>query len=438
MTTVDVPRDLGDGLVLRRATPADNQQLSEFSGRMHQQPYDTVAAAWTRDLLRGDHPTGAHDHVLIVEDSVTKQIVSSSMLISQTWSYGGVSVATGRPELIATDPEYRRRGLVREQFRTLHVWGEAAGQNLQVITGIPNYYRQFGYEPALGVSGLIAPAHRFPAPDSTADGPFRVRPVTPDDLPALKSIAAQVAARSLINVERDDALWRYEIFARDPGSDYVHSVEFLETVDGQVAGALAYVGRREGGEVTVTWCEVAPGFSWRTVGIALLRRLRAIGESQVAASGPLTGIAITGGLNHPLLAAFPGSFVPSRRDFFFYVRIPDYLRFLRLVAPALERKLAESALAGYDGSLRINLYRSGLAITFAAGKIVAVEHWDPTRDSSGLASFPGLTLSQLILGSRSVTELEYAFADCSVASGEARALLDILFTRQVSTPWPVG
>ncbi len=438
MLTINLPRDLGDGLVLRRATPADYEQLSEFSGRMHQQPYDTVAAVWTRDLLRGDHPTGVHDHVLIVEDTATKAIVSSSMLISQTWSYGGIPVATGRPELIATASEYRRRGLVREQFRTLHAWGEAASQNFQFITGIPYYYRQFGYEPALGVGGLIAPAHRFPVPDSTADGPFRVRPVTPDDLPALMPFAAQVAARSLINVERDDALWRYELFARDPGSDYVHSVEFLETADGQVAGALAYVGRREGGEITVTWCEVAPGFSWRTVGMELLRRLRAIGESQVADSGPLTGIAITGGLGHPLLAAFPGSFVPSRREFFFYVRIPDNVRFLRLVAPALERKLAASPLAGYDGSLLINLYRSGLAITFAAGKIVAVEPWDPPLDSSGVASFPGLTLSQLILGSRSVTELEYAFADVSVASGEARALLDILFPRQVSTPWPVG
>jgi hypothetical protein len=170
----------------------------------------------------------------------------------------------------------------------------------------------------------------------------------------------------------------------------------------------------------------------------LLGRLRAVGESQAERSGPLTGVAITGGSNHPLLAAFPRTFAPGRREFFFYVRIPDYARFLRLVAPALERTLASSPLSGYDGTLRISTYRSGLAITFSQGKVVTVEPWLPTPERAGDAAFPDLTLSQLILGSRSLTDLEYAFADCYAATEEARALLDILFPRQVSTPWPVG
>jgi hypothetical protein len=359
-------------------------------------------------------------------------------VIPQTWSYGGVPVATGRPELIATAPEYRRRGLVREQFRTLHAWAEEAGQDLQIITGIPYYYRQFGYEPALGVGGLIAPVHRLPAPAPADEGQFRSRPVTPADIPAVLRFADQVAARSLLNVERSEALWRYELFKRNPGSDYHHSVEFLESQNGQVAGAIAYLGGREGGEVVATWCEVAPGHSWRAVGSDLLRRLRAVGESQAERSGPLTGVAITGGSNHPLLAAFPNIFVPSRREFFFYVRIPDYVRFLRLVTPALERTLAASPLSVYDGTLRISTFRTGLAITFAVGKITAIEPWLPSPERAGDASFPGLTLSQLILGSRSLSDLEYAFADCYAATEESRALLDILFPRQVSTPWPVG
>ena len=37
----------------------------------------------------------------------------------QTWTYGGVPFEVGRPELVATHPDYRRRGLVRAQFEAV-------------------------------------------------------------------------------------------------------------------------------------------------------------------------------------------------------------------------------------------------------------------------------------------------------------------------------
>ena len=42
-----------------------------------------------------------------------------SRVISQTWSYRGIPFDVGRPELVATDPAYRRRGLVRRQFQVI-------------------------------------------------------------------------------------------------------------------------------------------------------------------------------------------------------------------------------------------------------------------------------------------------------------------------------
>ena len=35
----------------------------------------------------------------------------------------------------------------------LHEWSAARGEQVQIITGIPNYYRQFGYEMTLSLSG---------------------------------------------------------------------------------------------------------------------------------------------------------------------------------------------------------------------------------------------------------------------------------------------
>ena len=85
--------------------------------------------------------------------------MSALFLIPQVWSYGGVAMPVGQPELIATHPDYRRRGLIRTQFDVVHEWSRAAGQLWQFISGIPWYYRQFGYVYALDLpppAGAVA------------------------------------------------------------------------------------------------------------------------------------------------------------------------------------------------------------------------------------------------------------------------------------------
>ena len=55
----------------------------------------------------------------------------------------------GRIEQVGTDPLYRRRGLIRKQMDVIHALSDSKGELVQAITGIPWYYRQFGYEFAL-------------------------------------------------------------------------------------------------------------------------------------------------------------------------------------------------------------------------------------------------------------------------------------------------
>jgi hypothetical protein len=119
-------RDLGNGLVMRRSTPADVEALAEFNARVHSDEGpdkpDERLAAWTRDLLAYPHPTFEVGDFTIVEDSASGKIVSSLNLISQTWTYAGIPFGVGRPELVGTLPEYRNRGLVRAQFDVVHQW----------------------------------------------------------------------------------------------------------------------------------------------------------------------------------------------------------------------------------------------------------------------------------------------------------------------------
>src|SRR2546421_855277 len=107
-------RELGDGLVMRRATEADADRLGEFNADVlrAQDAADPAPwmGAWTRDLISGRHPTFRADSALVVEDTRAKSIVSSMVLLSHTWAYGGVPLSVRPPVVVRTRSGFR--GLV--------------------------------------------------------------------------------------------------------------------------------------------------------------------------------------------------------------------------------------------------------------------------------------------------------------------------------------
>src|SRR2546423_15453795 len=110
-------RELGDGLVMRRATEADADRLAEFNAdvlRAQDAPDPAPwMGAWTRDLISGRHPSFRADSALVVEDTRAKAIVSSMVLLSHTWAYGGGPPARGAPGIVGTRAARPRVGLLR-------------------------------------------------------------------------------------------------------------------------------------------------------------------------------------------------------------------------------------------------------------------------------------------------------------------------------------
>ncbi|MCA9878822.1 MAG: hypothetical protein KC442_13615, partial [Thermomicrobiales bacterium] len=109
-------------------------------------------------------------------------------------------------------------------------------------------------------------------------------------------------------------------------------------------------------------------------------------------------------------------------------------QFLNAIAPALERRLAASPEAGWSGDLRLSFYRSGLKLRVERGRVRA-ETWRPDHAEAGDALFPDLTFLKVLLGYRSLADLQYAFPDCIVASPTGQALLPILFPQRYSHVW---
>ncbi len=378
-----LPRSLGNGLILRRSTPADADALADVNKMIHRDPGvvepDEGVAAWTRDLLRGDHPTFATDDFTIVEEQATGKIVSSLNLISQTWSYGGIPFKVGRPELVGTDPAYRKRGLIRTQFDVIHAWSAERGELVQAITGIPYYYRQFGYEMTLALGGgRAAAAALIPRLKEGEVEPYRLRPATEADLPFVMAVDAAAARRSLVACVRDETLWRYELFGKSALN--VNGLEWrvIETAAGEPVGIMGLSPKLWGTTLGISELELKSGVSWLAVAPSILRSGRAIGEAKAADEAKTLGkVYFHLGAGHPFYMVTRDRLPEESPSYAWYLRVPDLPAFVRRIAPVLEERLAGSVAVGHTGELKLSFYREGLRLVFEDGRITGSRAVDP-------------------------------------------------------------
>ena len=438
-------RDLGNGLILRRSTVADTESLVAFHGDMHREPGDTepesYVATWVRDLMRGDHPTFDVGDFTIVEDTDSGAIASSLGLISQTWTYGGIPFGVGRPELVGTHPDYRNLGLIRAQFEVIHHWSAERGERVQAITGIPYFYRQFGYEMGLPLGGSRQGYKpQVPKLKEGQEEPYRLRPAAEADLPYIARVYAHSTGRYPVACTWDEAMWQYELAGRSEKNVVRNSLRLIETAAGDPVGFLAHSTHLWKGRVSVGLYELQEGVSWLAVTPSVVRYLWQLGEGW-AAEDPeqeMECFSFNLGAEHPAYQVFRQGLPLEHKPYAWFVRVPDLLGFLRHVAPVLERRLAASPSVGHTGETKLSFYRHGLHLIFKDGKITAIEPWQPTPDTAGDGAFPDLTFLQLLFGYRSLEELDYAFADCWTAGDQARVLLASLFPKQPSNVWALS
>lgn len=439
-----VIRKLPGGLTLRRATWTDRERLADFHAAIQldpgQQPPNPGIGVWVLDLMSGSHPTFRPEDFMLVEEDATGDIVSSLCLISQTWTYAGVPVRVGQPELVSTRDDYRRRGLVRVQFEVVHEWSAARGEIMQGITGIPWYYRQFGYEMALPLSGARTgfTPHVPPLPEGTQEQ-FTFRPAGESDIPFMSALYSAGCGRGLVAALRDMEMWRYELSGRTAEQSFTHNeFRIIQSAEGKPVGMLAHKGENWGTALVCKLYELTPGVSWAAITPSVVRYLARTGEEYARKAGSQwNAFSFNLAGSHPVYDVFGERLPRVRPPYAWFVRVPDLAEFLRHVAPALEAQLARSYASGHTGDLKLNFYRSGLRLSFREGRLEKVKPWQGDTVEDGHAAFPDLTFLQLLFGRLSVEELEHVFADCRVANDETRALLHALFPKRDSNVWQI-
>ncbi|GHO70813.1 hypothetical protein KSC_097050 [Ktedonobacter sp. SOSP1-52] len=437
-------RDLGAGLVLRWSTVEDIERIAMLYGMVHRDkadaPLNTGAMRSIRTYMSGHYPLMGPNDFGIVEDTSRdgNPVVATTCFWKHTWTYEGIPFNVGRPECVATDPAYRHRGLVRALFEMFHARSEAEGDLAQAITGIAYFYRQFGYEYALELEDrratpiVLIPEAREGEPES-----FTLRAATVKDIPLIEALYNRRQASSMVS-DSTRTLWHYEIETWKKHPQLRHTFNFQVIVDtsGEAVGFVGCDASRRGKVLGVWLLEFAPGINMQSAMPPLLRALRSYGlamETSRPDTPALQEISFSLGTTHPAHDVL-GEVLdhPTEPPYAWYVRVKDLPAFLMHIAPALEKRLAASPVAGYTGDLKLDFYRDGLCMRFEQGRLVAVEPWrTPLYGADPSASFPPLIFLQVLFGHRSIEELRHVFPDIWV-NPEARLLLRALFPTRPS------
>jgi GNAT superfamily N-acetyltransferase len=442
--------ELGGGLLQRWSTPEDTENIAQLCGIVFRdkedEPLNVRMMESVKRHMSGDFPLMGPGDYALIEDTGKKgnPLVACTCLWRLVWEYEGIAFGVGQPEFVATHPDYRNRGLIRKLFEMVHARSEAEGHLVQAITGILYFYRQFGYEYALELEGRRVTYLSFiPKAQESTPEPYSLREATPEDIPLLMELYNRQRSGSTIWNILPERYWHYQIQeVKDPtvvGKQMC--VRMIVDNEGTVQGYLMVATKRWGKSLDVYALNIAAGVSWQAMVSPLLRVLQVYGMQVPAVSPdipPFHEISFLFGSSHPLYEALGESLAPYyEAPYAWYVRVPDVLAFVRHIAPALEKRLTNSAAAFYTGEFTLDFFRGGIHLVFDKGHITHIEPWmAPVYKNTADASCPALVFLQLLFGYRSLDELRYAFPDVRVESSDAALILNALFPKKYS--WVMG
>ena len=413
-----VIRHLDGDLVLRRAGAADVDAVVALNVEV----FGAQDAAGVRGLLTG--PLDLEWLVVAAGPNADRPgggtLAAACARIPHTYEFDGVALKGSQIENVTTDARFRRRGLVRALFDAHHRRAAEDGELLQIIGGIPYFYRKLGYGYGFDVPSTVSI-------DPTAAPPTDASPV------------------SVRPIRTDDVEWLLDQETRRPreGLTVVRSRAMLETwlartapVDG-VAWESVLIAERDGRPVgwlrTIAWGEEAqlfllPGEAPDTDvagqllahGVGVAHRLaHEIGRSlEVLASDlpgtPWSRVVHASGRTRP---------EPSG----YYARTPDEVALLTALEPVLSRRIAASGLARDRGEVLISLYDRGVLLGWDDGRItrIVAAPADPDPFEKGGVGVAPDWFPALVLGRWGASGLAERTDDTLL--GDHAAVMDVLF-----------
>ena len=393
--------DLPGGLELRTARPGDIEGVATLLAARGE-PADAVDLR----LVVGDPDEGLTACGVVVDG---RRVVSTATLLRETVAIEGVPIPAGQVELVATDPAYEGRGLVRALMDWAHRRSAERGDLLQVMIGIPYFYRQFGYGYAMPIPRVRPLAGAGPRQDPSVV----VRPAVAGDIPAMTRLQDEAQSTATVAMPHSPACWRW-LVARD-GSVQLVAVR---------AGSVVATGRLTPPEEGVVIAELAgePG------GVAsIVTHARGLGPG-AARVMERPGVPAVDALSETLGALVGAEAYPE----WFYGRIERLAPLLQHLAPILVDRLERAGLADRRHDILLSSWRSHVRFSIGPDGLGRVVTGGPEQApiSKGGSGVPPDALAALVMGPDGAAGLEERLPDCWL--GRQRAVLSALFPPMTS------
>jgi predicted N-acetyltransferase YhbS len=404
-------KELGDGLVLRCLCKSDIKSLKEHVKLVHG---EEVVGIIQRML---DHyPHFSLDDNFVVVDTKDERVVAYLCLMQRTFVLEGVKIPVGQPDIVGTHPDYRNKGLVRHLNAALEE--RAAEYHLQLlsIAGIPYYYRQFGYEYAAPMTmGLPITTEAIPQLKEEEEEPVSIELVTKRTFPDY--LACREKVNSFLDLYYDLGPEHFLFYSTGELSEPESIRFFLVKEKDKVVGAF-YLGKSFGSlvvrELWLQHVELVP---------PVLRFLKThVQEHQC----PLKICPPSKPSLMPRLERIADAKMSD--SYAWYIRIPSIKQFLETISPILEKRLARSEFKGLTDTLKLSCYREGFELVFRNGELTDVNTLAIHELQQMEVSLPPLVINQLLLGYRTIIELQEIYPDVLCYSTK-QGLVEVLFPK---------
>jgi hypothetical protein len=405
-------------LVLRRAGAADRDGVVALTTRV----LEIEDPSSIRALLAGEVPV---EWLMVAAGPGAERPgggtpVSACVRIPHGFAIDGVGVPGSQIEYVATDEQWRDRGLVRALFDEHHRRAAAGGEVLQVVGGIPYFYRKLGYGHGLDVAPTIAIAPRSAPPLDTTR--VEVRPARRDDLDWFLEVEVE-RPRDGVTIVRDRASISTWLARTDAGERTPWESLLVAEVAGRPVGWVRTSAFPDQAQLFLL-----PGVAPDTeVAGQLLVAAIAVGQRLADELGRPVDLLATDQPGTPWSRVVHAAGHPYPEPSGYFARVADPVAFLRSIEPVLSRRLTSSGLVADRGELSISLYERGVLLTWERGQVTRIEAADPDPEpfeSRGVGVAPDW-FPALVLGRWGASGLAERTDDTEL--GDHTTVMDVLF-----------
>ncbi len=365
-----------------------------------------------------EHPKKKDIFWFYIEDNNTSQIISSLTLLPLEWQFEGIIIPVCEMGFVGTLKEYRGKGLIDKLNGFYERVMMERGYLLSCIRGIPYYYRRFGYEFVLSLDERfsLSPNKIPPMELSHID----IRKASRKDIGYIENLYNSNSNSFLISNNFDTESFYFK-FMNDSFDDNKLSAYIIEE-NGKPEGYFLIGMSFDNKVYTIITPQLSPPQM-----IKLLQHINEYPKKEQDLN-----------LNVAEFSEF-GKFILSiggklQSNYGWQIKVPDLKRFFESIKVVLENRIEKSKFNNLSKTVIFSDYKQSIELIFNNGKIEAIKSESAYPDDEKCdVRIPGAMLLKLLLGDKTVDEINYIVKDARI-NPSSKKLIETLFPKVNSIP----